>query len=655
MADVEKENLKNLEEKQKSRPGTGSQGKVSKPPSAGSGPASRPHSRTSPAPSRKSVSRNGSARSSAKGRPGSKISNMSGDVSDQSDNEDTRSKTTMEEGDGEGSDGYDTDLEIEDKRIEYDSTGRTTYKEACKQIGVVPVSYFLRHMQDSELVMMHHGLGPLGAKAIATSLVTNTTILKLNLRDNWLEAQGGKYIAEMLVENCYIHDLDLSYNKIGNDGAEPIAEMLQDNSTLDRVLLSGNGFGDKAAEAFAEAIMSNQKMEEMDLSHNEFGEVSGGLLGPAIAENSQMKVLDLSWNHLRRKGALAVSEGIRDNITITHLDLSWNGFGDDGAEAIGDALKSNKTLEFLDMSNNRISTEGAVLLAKGLIENDTLRVLKMGKNPMQSAGCYGVLKGISQNEKSAIQELDFSDILVNDDFDELLKQVKEMLPALLVKTAERVHGRGGAAKDFKKAKPRADPMTKLKQYVEKNNLRLVDLFNQFDKDKSMSVTREEFAQGIEATGIDLSPDELNRLLDTLDKDGDGEIEYGELVFGAQAHQEQERKMAKTIAQDVLTALRMHIEKRGLRMWDVFRAMDEDGSMTVSREEFRVGIRNTGIELEDEELDVLIDYLDKDGDGDIDYEELVEGAEESAQETEDEAGGGDDGGGEEDGEDEEEDA
>ena len=43
-----------------------------------------------------------------------------------------------------------------------------------------------------------------GAKAIALALVNNTTVLKLNLADNALEAEGGQYIANMLRENCYI-------------------------------------------------------------------------------------------------------------------------------------------------------------------------------------------------------------------------------------------------------------------------------------------------------------------------------------------------------------------------------------------------------------------------------------------------------------------
>lgn len=43
-----------------------------------------------------------------------------------------------------------------------------------------------------------------GTKALAVALVTNTSILRLNLRDNWTEGMGGAAVAEMLKENCYI-------------------------------------------------------------------------------------------------------------------------------------------------------------------------------------------------------------------------------------------------------------------------------------------------------------------------------------------------------------------------------------------------------------------------------------------------------------------
>ena len=35
----------------------------------------------------------------------------------------------------------------------------------------------------------------------------NTSVIKLNLADNWIGAEGAGYVAEMLRENCYISDL----------------------------------------------------------------------------------------------------------------------------------------------------------------------------------------------------------------------------------------------------------------------------------------------------------------------------------------------------------------------------------------------------------------------------------------------------------------
>lgn len=47
-----------------------------------------------------------------------------------------------------------------DKKDQYDPTGRSRYSEMCRMLGVVPVSYFLRNVHQSELSLVHHGLGP---------------------------------------------------------------------------------------------------------------------------------------------------------------------------------------------------------------------------------------------------------------------------------------------------------------------------------------------------------------------------------------------------------------------------------------------------------------------------------------------------------------
>uniref|UniRef100_A0A8C0KGQ4 Leucine rich repeat containing 74B n=1 Tax=Canis lupus dingo TaxID=286419 RepID=A0A8C0KGQ4_CANLU len=90
------------------------------------------------------------------------------------------------------------------------------------------------------------------------------------------------------------------------------------------------------------------------------------------------------------------------------------------------------------MSNNRISAVGALSLGLGLRVNQTLRILVISRNPIRGEGCFGVLKSIRDNPMSALELLDFSDIQVDREFDDFTSSVKEVLPALHVKTA--AHG-----------------------------------------------------------------------------------------------------------------------------------------------------------------------------------------------------------------------
>ncbi|XP_043385507.1 leucine-rich repeat-containing protein 74B isoform X4 [Chelonia mydas] len=318
--------------------------------------------------------------------------------------------------DSEREEEWDTDLEIEETKEPFDPTGKTRYIAACQLYRVVPISYFLRHMKDSELIMKHHGLGTQGAKALSLSLMTNTSIVKLNLSDNWLDGEGAAAVAEMLKENCYI---------------------------------SGNEFDDHAAKYLSDALPANNKMESLDLSHNMLGDASGEVLGMAIAENTGLKELNMSWNYFRNQGAAALARGFEANMFLRVLDLSYNGFSNNGAAALGEALKVNNVLEELNISNNRISLEGALRFAVGLKENQTLKRLNMARNPMQSEGCFGILKSIQANSGAVVEILDFSEIPVNKDFADLCDAVKMLLPNLQIRY-------GGNATLHKKEQPKVE-------------------------------------------------------------------------------------------------------------------------------------------------------------------------------------------------------
>jgi len=55
-------------------------------------------------------------------------------------------------------------------RCDHDTTGRTKYMKVCTEMGINPVSFFIKNLEQKELKMRFHGLGPLGIKAISIPL-----------------------------------------------------------------------------------------------------------------------------------------------------------------------------------------------------------------------------------------------------------------------------------------------------------------------------------------------------------------------------------------------------------------------------------------------------------------------------------------------------
>nr|KAF6501214.1 leucine rich repeat containing 74A [Molossus molossus] len=112
-----------------------------------------------------------------------------------------------------GRENSETDLEIEDTEKLFTTGQKELYTEACKLMGVVPVSCFLRNMEESYMNLNHHGLGPHGTKAIAIALV--------NISDNALGLEGAKIISEFLQRNSSsLFNLQLSGEPAEEEGED---------------------------------------------------------------------------------------------------------------------------------------------------------------------------------------------------------------------------------------------------------------------------------------------------------------------------------------------------------------------------------------------------------------------------------------------------
>ncbi|KAL6849764.1 hypothetical protein ACO1O0_009309 [Amphichorda felina] len=130
-----------------------------------------------------------------------------------------------------------------------------------------------------------------------------------------------------------------------------------------------------------------------------------------------------------------------------------------------------------------------------------------------------------------------------------------------------------------------------------------EAFALFDKDGDGQITVTELGTVMKSLGLNPSESELQDMLNEVDADGSGAIDFEEfLVMMAR----------KGAGSDPDKELR-----------EAFKVFDRDGTGTISREELKDVMKSLGEDLTEDEIDEMLKLADKDGDGTIDYEEFAE--------------------------------
>eukprot|EP00945_MAST-04E_sp_MAST-4E-sp1_P002460 g2460.t1 len=135
---------------------------------------------------------------------------------------------------------------------------------------------------------------------------------------------------------------------------------------------------------------------------------------------------------------------------------------------------------------------------------------------------------------------------------------------------------------------------KLPELDEEQILEFKEAFKLFDKDGGGSIDAEELGDAMRALGQDPDPEELQNMVDEVDEDGSGEIEFDEFLI----------LMSK---QMVATDPNIDLEK-AFDIWDD----DHDGRITVKNLKYvfsRLPEQPSKAEIEE-----LIDIADTDRDG-----------------------------------------
>lgn len=124
------------------------------------------------------------------------------------------------------------------------------------------------------------------------------------------------------------------------------------------------------------------------------------------------------------------------------------------------------------------------------------------------------------------------------------------------------------------------------------------LFKTIDADGSGTITVKELQDAIKVWGHRIPADEVVAIMAAADVDGDGVIDYNEFV-------------AATINVNQL-------EKEEL-IYKAFQEFDEDCSNSISLDELAKALEKFGIQ---DDTKALLNAADKNGDGQIDYQEFV---------------------------------
>ncbi|XP_022956672.1 probable calcium-binding protein CML16 [Cucurbita moschata] len=133
---------------------------------------------------------------------------------------------------------------------------------------------------------------------------------------------------------------------------------------------------------------------------------------------------------------------------------------------------------------------------------------------------------------------------------------------------------------------------------------LHDIFRRFDMNSDGSLTQLELGALLRSLGIKPSGDQLHSLLSNMDSNGNGSIEFEELVNA------------------ILPDLNDNILVNQEQLMEVFKSFDRDGNGFITASELAGSMAKMGHPLSYRELSEMMRQADTDGDGVISFNEFT---------------------------------
>ena len=130
-----------------------------------------------------------------------------------------------------------------------------------------------------------------------------------------------------------------------------------------------------------------------------------------------------------------------------------------------------------------------------------------------------------------------------------------------------------------------------------------EAFQAFDKDGNGSITTKELGTVMRSLGQNLSEAEIKEMIDIVDEDKNGTIDFQEFLH--------------------LMDRKMKIIDKEEELLDAFNILDRDGSGKISKYELRYIIMSTDSKIKGDDIEDIIKTIGTDEEGKIDLQDFID--------------------------------
>jgi len=131
-------------------------------------------------------------------------------------------------------------------------------------------------------------------------------------------------------------------------------------------------------------------------------------------------------------------------------------------------------------------------------------------------------------------------------------------------------------------------------------------FDAIDTEKTGAIGAAAIGTILKDCGVRVSDEELNEIILEVDDDGSGLLEFEEFAQLA----------AKFLLEEDLVEMKKELK-------EAFRIYDKEGNGYITNEVFLEILRELDPKLTQENLDDIIEEIDEDGSGTVDFEEFMQ--------------------------------